>query len=303
VDFRGRTYEVQRCGNCGMGKTMPFPSDEELEELYSASNYRDKDKGKRFIPPMEWLVGLLRNRRLRAIERFIKKGTILDIGCGRGLLLKAARESGWEVYATEHNKDSASHAADILGIDVRSDDIRNAGFESGSFDVISLWHVLEHLQDPQGVIEKCHDLLKPGGLLVIAVPNFASLQAIVSGRHWFHLDVPYHLYHFKLHSLEKLIGRSGFRIKKVSHFSTEYNPYGFLQSMLNMCGISNNFLYNVLRAGRSAPASGGKGYMLNLLLTAVLTPVFIPVSLILSTIESMLSMGGTVQIFSTRETR
>jgi SAM-dependent methyltransferase len=301
VNFRGKPYGICKRGKCGMGQTRPFPSRAQRTELCSSSNYRDTEKGKRFIAPVKWLVRALRRGRLKEIEKYSQKGFFLDIGCWRGLMLKAAREPGWKVYATEQNKDSAPPARGIMGIDVRTMDIRTAGFESGSFDVVFIRHVLEHLQDPSGVIEKCHDLLRPGGLLVIEAPNFSSLQARVYVSLGFHLDAPFHLRHFTLDSLRKPAKRPGFRIRKVSQFAMEFNPYGFLQGLLNMPGVSHNCIYNMPRADRPEPTTGKKNPLWDALLTILLVPIFLPASLVLSLVESILSMGGTVQLFALRE--
>jgi 2-polyprenyl-3-methyl-5-hydroxy-6-metoxy-1,4-benzoquinol methylase len=102
---------------------------------------------------------------------------------------------------------------------------------------VVLWHVLEHVPDPLATLERARQILRPGGLLVIAVPNFESLQARFSGRHWFHLDVPRHYHHFGLSILKRMLREAGFTISDVSHLSLEYNPYGWIQSILNRTGL------------------------------------------------------------------
>ncbi|GBD96852.1 MAG TPA: class I SAM-dependent methyltransferase [Nitrospirae bacterium] len=239
-------YEVYVCPECRLGITLPFPDKEQLNRLYSTGSYREHQS--RFINPVEKLIRFFRKSRQKQIEAIIPQGRILDMGCARGVFLSIMRERGWETFGLELNDETASYARNELGLDVKAGRLVDAQFENESFDVITIWHVFEHLPEPRLIIEECSRILKPGGLLVIALPNFDSLQAKISGRHWFHLDVPYHLYHFTLKNLSLLLKKSSFKIIKVKRFSFEFNPFGYLQSFFNMTRIENNLLYNILKS-------------------------------------------------------
>jgi SAM-dependent methyltransferase len=238
-----------------------------------------RDKGKRFVTPLENIIRWFRLKRFEEIEHYSRGKKLLDIGCGRGLMLKTAQQAGWEVHGTEVNDDAAYHAREILGLNVRSGELEEAGFKKGMFDVITAWHVLEHLKDPQSTLAACRALLADEGVLVIEVPNLSSLQARLSGRHWFHLDVPFHLHHFTRHSIERVLENAGFIVVKTRQFSLEFGPYGFLQSALNIVCPTRNYLYDVLKKKRLRGSSLHP--LIDITITALLLPILVPVSVTL----------------------
>jgi SAM-dependent methyltransferase len=113
----------------------------------------------------------------------------------------------------------------------------------GGFDVVTFFHVLEHLDRPEEYLRRARELLDPGGLLVIEVPNCAGIGFRLLGRRHFCFDYPNHLLHFTPTSLERLLGRSGFRVEDRSYFSLEYSPYTTLQNLLNCIPGEPNRLY------------------------------------------------------------
>lgn len=299
----GQFYGVYVCPKCRLGITQPFPDKEQLDKLYSTESYREHQS--RFILPVEKLVHFFRISRRKRVEHFIRKGRILDIGCARGVFLSIMRESGWETFGLELNEETASYARNALGLDIRTGRLVDTQFDNEFFDVITVWHVLEHLPDPVLTIKECNRILKSGGLLVVAIPNFDSLQARISGKYWFHIDVPYHLYHFTLKNLSLLLKQSSFKIIKIKHLSFEFNPFGYLQSFLNICGIKNNLLYNILktRSLRKSSLLNSCTFKLysNLFITFLVIPIFIPLSILFSLIESLLGLGGTIEIYAIKE--
>jgi 2-polyprenyl-3-methyl-5-hydroxy-6-metoxy-1,4-benzoquinol methylase len=298
IEREGRSYDVYRCPQCGLGTTRPFPERQELERLYSSENYRAHKR--RFVFPIEWFVRWSRNRRFKRVKKFSSRGRVLDIGCGRGLVLSMAESEGWEACGLEFSDESAAYARNELGLDVRTGNIKDAGFPDDDFDVVTIWHVLEHMEDPVGTIKECYRVLKPGGLLLISLPNMRSLQSVMTGRHWFHLDVPYHLYHFTTESLKQLLNSHSFKVMKVDHFSFEFNPFGYLQSLLNMSGIRYNLLYDILKAKGLRAGLRGNGYG-GLLATLLLLPVYFPMAFVLSVFEYLVSMGGTIKVYARKE--
>jgi 2-polyprenyl-3-methyl-5-hydroxy-6-metoxy-1,4-benzoquinol methylase len=298
IERDGHSYDVYQCPQCGLGTTRPFPERQELERLYSSENYRAHKR--RFVFPVEWFVRWSRNRRFKRVKKFSSRGRVLDIGCGRGLILSMAKSEGWEACGLEFSDESAAYARNELGLDIRTGNIKDAEFLDGDFDVVTIWHVLEHMENPVGTIKECYRILKPGGLLLISLPNMRSMQSVMTGRHWFHLDIPYHLYHFNTENLKRLLNEHSFKIMKVSHFSFEFNPFGFLQSLLNMSGIRYNLLYDILKTKGLRYSLKGNWYD-GLLATLLLLPLYFPISFVLSVLESLFSVGGTIKVYARKE--
>jgi SAM-dependent methyltransferase len=154
----------------------------------------------------------------------------LELGCGDGWLLEALRQAGWDVVGIERSEKAALRAT-RLGLDVQVGDWVGCGFPAASFDLVILWHVLEHLHDPLATLAEVHRVMRSSGRLVIAVPNVDSWQAKVAGRRWVHLDVPRHLYHFDPTTLESLLARAGFQAQVWSWFSPVYELRGWWEAV------------------------------------------------------------------------
>ncbi|MFL5322276.1 MAG: class I SAM-dependent methyltransferase, partial [Myxococcaceae bacterium] len=125
--------------------------------------------------------------------------------------------------------------------------LEDAAPKLGKFDVITLWHVLEHLHTPVETLRKLSELLNPGGALIISVPNFQSVQSQVFGGSWFHLDPPRHLLHFEPGTLSETLSRAGFQLDRERKFFPEYGSSGWVQSALNRVLPHNNYLYEVVK--------------------------------------------------------
>jgi 2-polyprenyl-3-methyl-5-hydroxy-6-metoxy-1,4-benzoquinol methylase len=292
-------FRLVRCEDCGLVATSPPVPPAEIGRYYPASYYGDNNR--RFNAPLEGLIPFFRNRRAVAIERFVPKGRILDVGCGRGILPALMRERGWDAHGLEFSETSARHARDVLQLPVFVGDLLFSPYADSSFDAVVLWHVLEHVPDPVATLVRARQILKPGGLLVIAVPNFESLQARFAGRHWFHLDVPRHYHHFGLALLTRLLRSNGFSTLDVSHLSLEYNPYGWIQSLLNRLGFRSNLLYDLLKnPSARALRHPFRTAPLQSLLTLAVLPLVVPLSFGLTLLEVLLRRGGTVEVYARR---
>jgi ubiquinone/menaquinone biosynthesis C-methylase UbiE len=151
-------------------------------------------------------------RKLKLINSFSSEGNhLLDIGCGTGDFLKIAKEDHWEVSGIEPNSNARSIANQktdnsVYGIE------QLLKFEKHSFDVITLWHVLEHLPKLENQISVFESLLKPNGKLVIAVPNYKSYDAKYYKNYWAAFDVPRHLWHFSQNAISKLVYQKGMKV-------------------------------------------------------------------------------------------
>ncbi len=301
--FRARDYVtgdpfvIERCHDCGIAFTRPPPAAAQLGKYYP-SEYYGGGTG-RFPAPIERLQRSLYRRRAMAIETMLgRKGSVLDIGCGPGFLLREFRDREWQVQGTEFSPQSAAHARDMLHLPISVGDISDLKFQDGSFDAVVMWHVLEHMIDPQRTVAQVSRLLRPGGVFLCAVPNFGSTEARFARDKWFHLDVPRHLNHFTVPALRALLGAHGLVDERASYISLEYDYFSFTQSLLNRLGLRHNLLYNLLRGSRAkvlgdSPVPAWQK-LASLLLAAPLGLLSVPIT----TLAALLHTGATVTVYT-----
>lgn len=233
----GEIFQVWQCKNCATAFTLPVPGD--LSYYYPA-NYR------RYNPLiLNILKFLYRQRAKEWASGFKNPGVAFELGCGDGLMLDTLRNLDWKVIGNERTTQSAYFARNKLGLPVfvgGLDCLKPAPL----FDLIFLFQVLEHLDDPVGTLKQLSEFMKPNGKLIISVPNFAAWQSSVGKEKWFHLDVPRHLYHFSLPSLQFHLKEIGLEIERTSYISLEHDPFGWIQSLLNCTDRKNNRLTRLL---------------------------------------------------------
>ncbi|MDH3972665.1 MAG: class I SAM-dependent methyltransferase [Deltaproteobacteria bacterium] len=294
-----KSFQIKRCNKCRIAWTCPIPDKEQLS-CYYPDEYHGKGGQERFNPLMEFFVNLSRRKRASIVTAFTegKSGKILDIGCGRGVMLNILKKMGWQVCGTELSKKSSSFARERHEIEVITKDISHCDFPEKSFDIVTMWHVLEHLPAPFSTIEEVGRILKDGGRLIVEVPNFGGLQATFFANKWFHLDSPRHIFHFNEKSLVKYIEKCGFQVIKRENLSWEYDPFGFIQSFLNIVSINFDSFYNFLRSGPGKmPGGGSWSYMVDVFIAIVLFPLLFPLSLLASLFSSLFKRGGIIRLF------
>lgn len=206
-------------------------------------------------------AALLHNLYLRRVDGWLKrlpaKGVALEIGAGTGWMLRALRERGWSAIGSERSFDAAAIAHDGAGAPVFVGDL-GAVRREPVLDLVIMFHVLEHLADPLAELRAAAARLRPGGRLVLGLPNLASWQASFAGRDWMHLDVPRHLCHFTPDAIERALGASGMRLERIDFRSAEHDPFGWVQSSLDRAGFEKGLLIKRLtgmRDGRSGVAT------------------------------------------------
>lgn len=212
----GEDFQLVHNEELDMLETIPQPSANTLSEYYKSEDYISHTDSKRnwFEKAYHFVRGMALKRKLKLINSFPALGkTILDVGCGTGDFLQTAKNNSWNVYGIEPNEKARAIANSKIKNQVFDTNTLQE-FESETFDVITLWHVLEHLPNLETEIQNLNRLLKPEGRLVIAVPNFKSYDAKHYNAFWAAYDVPRHLWHFSQTSISKLFSKHNLEIEK-----------------------------------------------------------------------------------------
>ena len=213
----GENFQILVCNTCELEFTSPRPEDSLLGNYYKSEDYISHSNTKKgFISKLYHIV---RNHtlssKLKLVSKYVSRGTILDYGCGTGMFLDVCKEAGWKTYGCEPDSD-ASLIASSFGLTVffSKDDIKTK-LGGQKFDVITMWHVLEHVVDLNETLSFFKDHLTENGVLVIAVPNHRSFDALYYKEHWAAYDLPRHLYHFHRDTMQRLLSRFDFSLLKV----------------------------------------------------------------------------------------
>ncbi|MBL8911715.1 MAG: class I SAM-dependent methyltransferase [Archangium sp.] len=265
-------FTIVECVECGLGHTDPQPAD--LAPYYGARYH-----GGRHSFTDQWCT----QRRLGFLKESVSTpGKLLDVGCGDGRFLEAAREKGWEGFGVEMNPEPPRSKG--FTIERTVEELAH----HGPFDAITFWHSLEHFRNPREAVEAASKVLRPGGKLIIAVPDAGGAQARMWRRHWFHLDVPRHLFHFTASSLESMLTRASLRVSKRWHQEIEIDVFGWIQSPLNAAGTVPNALFDTLTK-RPTPASA-----LSVVRDFAFATAIAPAATTASVATAILGQGGTL---------
>jgi 2-polyprenyl-3-methyl-5-hydroxy-6-metoxy-1,4-benzoquinol methylase len=211
LSFSPLIFKVRQCSRCGLVCLNPRP--ENIIHYY-------REYHKRSPEPEKDIFHFLSSNRVKKIKRFKKRGRILDIGCGFGNFLFQMSKEGWEVYGNDISQVACDSARTKFGLkNIYDGELLALNFPENFFDVITLWHVLEHLETPRETLQKIHRILKDDGLLIIESPDFSSPQSIFFKDKWQALELPRHLYHFSPKTLRKLLKSAKFEIVKEDYLT------------------------------------------------------------------------------------
>jgi SAM-dependent methyltransferase len=264
---------------------------EATPELHDTGAYRPG--APRLFTPARPLLSLFDRQRLGLIRVLAAPpARLIDAGAGRGRFVLAASAAGYEATGIEPS-DRGARAGAELGVCMTQAPIERAQITPGSIDVVSLWHVLEHLDDPGDALSAIRSWLRPGGGLLVGVPNLASLQARLGGDRWYHLDVPRHRVHFTEAGLRALLGRRGFTLLATRHLLLEHNPFGMWQSWLSRLTTHPSYVYNVLK--RNAPLASP-----DLAIALAMVPLA-PAAALVELAAALAGRGGTIAVLARRD--
>jgi SAM-dependent methyltransferase len=267
-------YDLWRCGRCLSAVTVGPAAPAEAYE--SAPNPRLSGIARP-------VLGRFDRARLAMLGQ--PGATLLDLGAGRGRFVASARAAGWSAEGIEPSARGVAAARAVYGVELSRAPLAEA---AGTYDAVSLWHVLEHLDDPDEAIAHITRLLGSGGLLLVGVPNLASAQARIGRDRWFHLDLPRHRTHFTPAGLRALLRRHGFVVERERHTLLEHNPFGLWQSLVNRFTATPSWFFNALK--RNAPL-----VWTDALITIALLPLA-PLCLVAEWLFGRAGRGGTIAV-------
>ena len=241
-----RRFPLLRCRACRSAVTSGAPPG---AEAYESGVYAPA--APRALPLVRALQRATVAQPVRILQRAGVRpgGRVLDAGAGAGRLVEALTRSGYDARGIEPSARSAAMAA-AAGRAVSVEAIEDHGDEG--LDAVVLWHVLEHLDEPRAALTKVRSWLRRGGLLLVGVPNIASLQAAVGGPGWLHLDAPRHRVHLTPAGLRALLDDSGFAPGRVHHNVWEHNPAGMWMAMLSRAGMRSGLPFHLLKRNATA---------------------------------------------------
>ena len=250
-------FHICECLSCGLLYTMPRPNKDKIGDYYKSDEYYSHQENKKgFVPKIYEAVKKSNlKHKYKLATNGIKKGKLLDIGCGVGDFLHTAEEQKWECIGVEPSEDAKTIARKRIKANIiASEDMQQ--LSDASFDLITMWHVLEHVDDLKWQVKQLQRLIKPHGRIVIAVPNYNSYDAQFYKELWAAYDVPRHLSHFSKTTLTKIFKSTGFVLKKtekliwdayyISYMSEQYKHH----SLPLIKGAFRGFVSN-LKARRS----------------------------------------------------
>lgn len=231
-----KEFHVIECRTCKLIRLFPWPEPGELARYYPDDYWFVPEGGtvslleeayRRFVlrDHVHFAQGALRHASPD------RKGSVLDVGCGGGLFLKMLSERGHSVMGLDFSLSAASAAWRQNGVPVVCGNLAEPPLPGGSFDLVTMYHVLEHLYDPASYLDVAHSLLKPGGRLIVQVPNAACWQFLLLGEMWSGIDIPRHLFDFRDKDVEVLLEHCGFEVVRRKYFSLRDNPAGVVSSL------------------------------------------------------------------------
>ena len=207
------SFAIQQCNACEFRFTNPRPDNTTIGSYYESEQYISHNDESNGVISVAYRT--VRKYTLRSKLQLVNKlhqgtGRILDVGCGTGTFLETCKKGGWSIMGVEPDRDARAISTEKLQVAVEAN--LSALIGAGSFDIISLWHVLEHMPSLSQTIPQLYELLTGAGTLLIAVPNSDSYDATYFKEYWAAYDVPRHLHHFTPSTIEPLFGQYGFRL-------------------------------------------------------------------------------------------
>ncbi len=239
-----------RCESCDLIFLETSRTEDEDRALYE--DYYHNEIAGRFLFGVESVIRLFRLFRAFKIVSVCRRAKrILDVGSGRGFTLYYLRKffGFTRTVGTQISRPAYEFSRNLLGLEIYDRDLLELDFEDESFDVVIMWHVLEHLREPESYVHRISKLLCKGGAFIVEVPNLNSWTRRMTGKYWLGLDLEHHRWFFTPESLTRLLERCGLTVEKVHTFSLEYSTFISAQSLISKATKSDHVFFRFLQNG------------------------------------------------------
>ena len=220
---------LYECPSCGLVSTQPQLSSQEIEKYYPEDYISYPiavDDEKVWHTRLDRQHGVRRRCNFAIRESGRETGKVLDVGCATGVFLKGMQDRGWEAWGIEPSDYAANYAVEKLHLNVKHDYLKSDSYEDEQFDLVTLWDVFEHLPNPVQTLEICRKILKPGGVLLLSLPNPQSWDRYLFKEAWSGWDVPRHYYIYRTLSLTQLLDKHGFHFQRIKSFTGRHGAMG-----------------------------------------------------------------------------
>jgi len=285
-----KTFTLYSCEACRCLFLHPMPDSREIERFYPADYWWNARRS----GGLKKLESVYRKLALRDHIAFITKAAgdrgvdVLDVGCGSGTLLGLLKHRGFRVTGLDFSAEAAAIAKAENGVDVAVGTLEEAHFPAESFDVVTLFHVMEHVTNPRLVLAQVSRVLKPNGVAILQVPNIESWQFKIFGARWYGLDIPRHVIDYSRNSMLKLLAASGFVVNRIRHFNLRDNGPALVSSVFpSLDPVSRSVRHRKRNNDESRPVEWFRHLMYLLLVTCAYPVVLL---------ESAFGCGATIMI-------
>jgi SAM-dependent methyltransferase len=271
-------FTIEKCNECSLVFLNPMPDDSILTTFYPEDFYAYQE----FTEQPNQIKQFLKKFLVPGVgtndPKFDKPGKMLDIGCGSGQFLSKMREQGWDTYGVEVSTDAATLGKNSAGLNIFAGSLLEANFPSNHFDYIRSNHSFEHVYNPNETMAEIKRILKPGGKLMIGVPNINSLNANSYKQYWWYLGAPVHTYNYSVKSLTRMMEKYDLTVENVGYNSHYMGILGSLQIYLN----------------RNTTKASTEG-------SAIANPILIVLSQYFSKIVDLFKAGDAIEITCTKK--
>ncbi len=226
-----------QCQTCGFVYVSPRPAADELYALYGETYFHNNESG--VVGYTDYIkdennIRKTSQRRLRHLEQYVQPGQLLDVGCATGFFMDEACQRGWEVTGLDVSSFGVKYAQQHFGLNTIHSTLTELDVAPASYDVVTMWDVIEHVPDPTAYIHKAADLLRPGGIVSLATPDVDSIPARLAGKRWVGYKLSEeHVYYFSVKTLTRMLNDAGFAVVKVQHIG-KYVPLSLFRDRLGM---------------------------------------------------------------------